>query len=247
MPICFCYAQKQKEGGGLRRFLIIGGIGCGGLVVLVVLLGVLGAILGETDTANSPVEEGERERGAEEQREAAPEPDPEPAPEPEPQPDPNPHFDDGMHRVGTDIQPGTYRTRTASAGCYWARLSGFGGDLDEILANGNTDAPAVVTVEPTDAGFESNQCGTWTQDLSAITESKTSFGDGTYILGTDIEPGTYRNDGSSGCYYARLSGFNGDLNTIIANGNAEEPVIVTIEPTDAGFQSNQCGTWNKLE
>jgi sugar-specific transcriptional regulator TrmB len=156
-------------------------------------------------------------------------------------------FGDGTYQVGTDIQPGTYRTREGSPGCYYERLSGFSGEMNEILANGVTDAPAIVTIKPTDAGFQSQGCGTWTKDLSAITESETSFGEGAYIVGTDIEPGTYRSSGSSGCYYERLSDFTGDMNSIIANGVTDAPAVVTIAPTDAGFQSSDCGTWSKLE
>lgn len=163
------------------------------------------------------------------------------------QEDSNPNFSDGTHRVGTDIEPGTYRTREGSSGCYYARLSGFSNEMDDLIANGNASGPVVVTVEPSDAGFESKRCGTWTQDLSAITESKTSFEEGTYIVGTDIEPGTYRSSGSSGCYHARLSGFGGGMEGVIANDNADAPTVVTIAPTDAGFQSQRCGTWSKLE
>jgi hypothetical protein len=159
----------------------------------------------------------------------------------------NPAFGDGTYQVGTDLQPGTYRTREGSANCYWERLKDFSGGVNSILANGNTSAPAIVTIEPTDAGFNSQGCGTWTKDLSAITESKTSFGAGAYIIGTDIEPGTYRNSGGPNCYYERLSGFNGGMNSIITNGNTSNPTIVTIAPTDTGFQSDSCGTWTKLE
>src|SRR5579863_9494568 len=60
-----------------------------------------------------------------------------------------PHFGDGTFVVGKDIQPGTYRTRVASPSCYYARLKGFGGTVDDILANGNTDFPAIVTIAAT--------------------------------------------------------------------------------------------------
>jgi preprotein translocase subunit SecG len=161
--------------------------------------------------------------------------------------DSNASFGDGTHRVGEDIQPGTYRTREGSSGCYYARLSGFGGGAEEILSNEVTDAPSIVTIEPTDAGFQSRRCGTWTQDLSPITTSTTSFEDGTYFVGTDIEPGTYRSSGSSGCYYARLAGFSGGFENLIANEVTDTPSIVTIESTDAGFQSKKCGTWTRVE
>ena len=161
------------------------------------------------------------------------------------QEDKYPHFKDGNYVVGTDIQPGTYRTRSSSSGCYYARLSGFGGSLDEILANENANGPAVITIAPTDKGFKSARCGTWTQDLSAITTSQTSFSDGIYIVGTDIQPGTYKSTGGSGCYYSRLSGFTGTLDDILANENTDGVAIVTIAGSDAGFKSARCGTWNK--
>jgi hypothetical protein len=161
--------------------------------------------------------------------------------------DPYLQFTDGTHQVGKDIQAGTYRTRDSSSGCYFARLNGFSGELDDILANENTDNPAIVTIEPTDRGFESNRCGTWTQDLSPITQSKTSFEDGAYFVGTDIEAGTYRSSGARGCYFARLNGFQGDLENVVANENTDTPVVVTIAPTDAGFESNRCGTWTKIQ
>jgi hypothetical protein len=160
---------------------------------------------------------------------------------------PHPNFSDGTYQVGTDIQPGTYRTREGSPNCYYERLRNFSGGLNSILANANTYAPAIVTIRPTDAGFNSQGCATWTKDLSAITASKTSFGAGAYIVGTDMVPGTYRSSGGNNCYYERLRDFTGGMNSIITNGNTNNPTIVTIAPTDAGFQSQSCGTWTKLE
>src|SRR5260370_4638633 len=124
-------------------------------------------------------------------------------------------------------------------------IRGFSGSVNDIIANDTTDAPAVVAIAASDKGFMSQNCGTWTKDLSRITTSKTSFDDGTFIVGTDITPGTYRNSGGSSCYFARLSGFGGTIDTIIANNNVSAPTIVTIAPSDKGFQSKGCGTWAK--
>lgn len=158
-----------------------------------------------------------------------------------------PHFSDGNYEVGADIQPGTYRTRKASSGCYYARLRGFSGSLGDIISNENTYYPSVVTIEPTDKGFKSSGCGTWTQDLSAITESQTTFNDGILIVGTDILSGTYKSSGGEGCYYARLKGFTGSLGSIIANENTDTSAIVTISSTDKGFKSSGCGMWTKMK
>ena len=83
--------------------------------------------------------------------------------------------------------------------------------------------------------------------MSPITTSTTSFEDGTYFVGSDIEPGTYRSSGSSGCYHARLGGFSGGSEELIANEVTDAPSIVTIEPTDKGFLSRRCGSWTKIE
>jgi hypothetical protein len=68
-------------------------------------------------------------------------------------------------------------------------------------------------------------------------------GDGIYIVGTDITPGTYKNTASTNCYYARLSAF--DTQAIISNNNTDAVAIITIAASDKGFQSNSCGTWTK--
>ncbi|MEO7021351.1 MAG: hypothetical protein ABI234_14430 [Ktedonobacteraceae bacterium] len=154
-------------------------------------------------------------------------------------------FGDGTFTVGKDIQAGTYRTRTGSSGCYYARLKGFGGTIGEIISNDTTGAPAIVTIAASDKGFQSTNCGTWTADLSAITSSKTTFPDGTYFVGTDIAPGTYKSSGQSGCYYARLSGFGGTIGEITSNNTTDTAAIITIAPSDKGFTSTGCGTWTK--
>lgn len=157
--------------------------------------------------------------------------------------DPNPHFSDGTWLVGKDIQPGTYRTRKASPSCYWERMADLTGGVDSTLANDNTDYPAVVTIAATDKAFKSERCGTWTQDLSAITTSKTSFTDGTYIVGTDIQPGTYKSSGQSSCYWERMADFSSGTDSTLANDNTDSPAIVTILASDKGFKSSRCGTW----
>lgn len=155
-------------------------------------------------------------------------------------------FGDGMHRVGRDVPAGTYRAPNARSGCYWARLKSFSGNLDAIIANGNANGPAIVTIGRRDAGFESTRCGRWTSNLRRITKSKTRFGPGTFIVGTDIAPGTYRGRGGS-CYWARLRSFGGTLNSVIANGNGTGgSVIVTINRGDKGFESSRCGTWTRF-
>jgi hypothetical protein len=69
--------------------------------------------------------------------------------------------------------------------------------------------------------------------------------DGSYRVGTDIVPGTYRSDGpleGSACYWKRL---NGDQ--IIDNALTKKPQVVQIEPTDTVFKTDRCQPWQKTD
>lgn len=71
----------------------------------------------------------------------------------------------GTWLVGQQLAPGTYETN-ASAGCYWERLRGFSGELNQILANDfvASGGRQLVTISAGDAGFSADaQCGTWTR------------------------------------------------------------------------------------
>ena len=154
-------------------------------------------------------------------------------------------FGGGTKRVGTDIPAGTYRTRVSVSDCYWERLKGFSGELKDIITNSFSTGYQVVTVKSTDKGFNSSRCGKWSSDLSRVTSSMTSFGQGTFIVNTDIKPGTYRSTKGSSCYWERKSNFTGTLSSIIAN-NFGQRGYVTIKSTDKGFYSQSCGTWSKI-
>lgn len=153
-------------------------------------------------------------------------------------------FGDGTYQVGMQMPAGIYRSSSA-ASCYWERLSGFSGSLDDIIANG-VRSPEIVEVKATDAGFHTQGCGYW-QPVSQTYPAtpQTSFSDGTYVVGAHIAPGTYRSPGGSSCYWARLSGFGGSISDIITNGLAAGPTIVTISPSDDGFTTSGCGTWTQ--
>jgi hypothetical protein len=72
--------------------------------------------------------------------------------------------------------------------------------------------------------------------------------DGTYRVGTDIVPGTYRSggaspEGESDCYWARLNSLN--PTHIINNNLSTGPQVVTIQPSDTAFLTHSCLPWQK--
>jgi hypothetical protein len=77
----------------------------------------------------------------------------------------------------------------------------------------------------------------------------TTFGEGKFLVGTDIAPGTYRTTGPSGrldCYWERLKRSSGATDSIIANNLGLGPATVTIDGTDGAFQTRWCSTWVKV-
>jgi len=104
-------------------------------------------------------------------------------------------------------------------------------------------------VKPTTKTVTETQ--TVTQTVTTTPTPATAFSDGTYVVGTQVVAGTYEtvnavsSDGL--CYWARLSGFSGTLDDIIANDDVfSGHAIVTIASTDVGFQSSGCGPWTKI-
>jgi hypothetical protein len=75
---------------------------------------------------------------------------------------------------------------------------------------------------------------------AAITE------DGTYLVGKDIKPGTYRAHADDLCYWARLSGTSGDFDDIIADGEGPGQLTVTIKSSDKALETDGCGDWVRL-
>lgn len=71
-----------------------------------------------------------------------------------------------------------------------------------------------------------------------------TFGDGTYTVGKEIEPGTYQTGRVSGCYWERLD----EAGEIIDNNfvNAAPQVQAQIRASDFAFNTDGCGTWQKI-
>jgi hypothetical protein len=156
-------------------------------------------------------------------------------------------FANGVYVVGLDVQPGLWRSQTSgSNSCYWARLKNTTGS-DDILANDIGIGPRVVEIVASDKAFESSSCSQWSRVIGPITSSPTApFSDGVYVVGVDIQPGTWRSDGSgSSCYWERLRNFTGN-DEIIDNYLGSAPAVVTILTSDVGFSASRCGTWSKV-
>ncbi|GAA2423325.1 hypothetical protein [Streptomyces glaucus] len=76
----------------------------------------------------------------------------------------------------------------------------------------------------------------------------TSFsGEGEYLVGEDIEAGTYKTAGPEdewGCYWERAKDASGEFGSIIANNNLDGPGRVTLNSGEY-FKTNRCQEWKR--
>lgn len=77
------------------------------------------------------------------------------------------------------------------------------------------------------------------------------IGDGQYEVGSEIQVGDYRTTvpaDSFGCYWARVHDFDGELQSIIANGNLQAGARgrITVKKTDAGVEFTGGCTWKRV-
>ena len=156
-------------------------------------------------------------------------------------------FGPGIHLVGTDIEPGLYRT--AGEITYFERLSDLSGEFDDIIANeASPEGPVLIEIKATDVAFHSEGPGEWTiVDGSYQPQRTSSFGPGWWLVGRDLIAGLYRTEGEIS-YFARLSGLGGELGDILTNeASPDGPVVVEIKDSDVAFQSQGDGVWRLVD
>lgn len=72
-----------------------------------------------------------------------------------------------------------------------------------------------------------------------------SFGDGTYLVGSEIATRTYRNSGGEVECWATLSTTPNSAGSIIFAGRSG-PHIISIDSSHTVFGTNHCGTWTRI-
>jgi hypothetical protein len=87
-----------------------------------------------------------------------------------------------------------------------------------------------------------------TQEAEETGPATTMSGDGQYLVGEDIKPGTYKTAGTDGgfaCYWARLRNATGEFSAIIANDNITGPARVTVKQGEY-FETKRCQPWKRV-
>jgi hypothetical protein len=154
-------------------------------------------------------------------------------------PDPN-LIGPGTYIVNADIQPGIYKGLAGEGlfdSCYWERLKDLTGNFESILANDNSVGQFYIQVKDSDYALKTDCQLTKLITIPEHTgEYPQSITAGTYLIGNDIQAGTYRGqtgvDFSDSCYWERLRGVDGDFDSIIANDNATGQFYIQVLQSD---------------
>jgi hypothetical protein len=109
-------------------------------------------------------------------------------------------------------------------------------------AASSAPAPKPTATKPTAA--------TAAPSTAAAASSTSVPGDGQYLVGQDMQPGTYRTKGPAAdslgdCYWERDKDSSGDMNSIIANDNLAGSGIVTVDKGEV-FKTTDCQDWVRV-
>ena len=163
-------------------------------------------------------------------------------------------FGDGSWLVGAEIAPGRYHAAAPSEECRWFRLAHFSGRFrvdssgrgGVYLGAGRAwSGRGVVDIAAGDAGFHSEGCGIWSAASTRHAEPGQPFGDGLFLVDSELAPGLYRATAER-CHWRLMSDFGGYFPSDRPDPSMRSGVtpVVDIRASAAGFHSEGCGTWS---
>lgn len=133
----------------------------------------------------------------------------------------------GTYVVGSEIEPGFYRSSR-----YWSRLDANQDIIDNDLVWG--DGWTLVEIKSSDKYIEFSGVAYALEDMPVLDPIAEGFTEGSYLVGVDIQPGTYRinAEGDSMAYGSRLACDRDILDNDLNSGS----VILTVKSSDCMFE-----------
>ncbi|MFC5027843.1 hypothetical protein ACQFX6_17245 [Streptomyces sp. DSM 41987] len=131
--------------------------------------------------------------------------------------------------------------------------AGMGGGANAGDGMAATPAPAVTAAAkgaapaPTKTAAKPTTPTTQPARTTAAPTAKIS-GDGEYLVGQDMKPGTYKTKGPTDgpmCYWARSKDSSGDFDSIITNGTPTGTGRVTVKKGEV-FKTQGCQDWTEV-
>ena len=120
-----------------------------------------------------------------------------------------------------------------------------------VVASSGSDT--TVEVPASDPSVEEVNDTTSEEETADVESENETLSAGTYVVGEDIEPGTYKTDGpaddsfSGMCYWARLSGLSGEFDELIANDAFEGQTTVVVNEGDVALELTGECVWERQQ
>ena len=161
---------------------------------------------------------------------------------------PKSSFGPGKFTVGRDVKPGIYRSKAivkSGSNCFW-KITTTGSNGNEIIAIDNSRGGILTLNLLTGMDLETNRCGTFVKGslTTARGTPRTTVGNGIWLVGIDMEPGTYRVDkdifGKS-CYL-KIYTAGSNLEDLVAIENFTRGTPSATLEIGEEFYNNGCGT-----
>lgn len=120
-----------------------------------------------------------------------------------------------------------------------------------VVASSGSDT--TVEVPASDPSVEEVDDTTSEEETAEEESENETLSAGTYVVGEDIEPGTYKTDGpaddsfSGMCYWARLSGLSGEFDELIANDAFEGQTTVVVNEGDVALELTGECVWERQQ
>ena len=109
-----------------------------------------------------------------------------------------------------------------------------------------TTAPTTTTIAPGTTVPPTST--TLVSTTATLPPAPDSFGDGTHIVGADIQAGRYEAlEPADDCSWQRLSGFSGEYRDVLADGNPQYRTIIDVLVDDLAVVSSGCGAWTGFQ
>lgn len=140
-------------------------------------------------------------------------------------------YDEGMYKVGTDIEAGEYFVYSVNSSCYFEVSSDSSGKLTSIITNDNTETFAFVTVAS--GQYLKINGGRFAKaDKASVpgADAKGNYSAGMYRVGIDIPAGEYKvaNQSDLMCYVEVSSDSSGSLFSIVSNDLVETFTYISV-------------------
>lgn len=122
-----------------------------------------------------------------------------------------------------------------------------GGAVIAAATNGNAKTPGPIASKAVEIAERAVSAAPTAPPVKGKPPAKVTptLGAGTWEVGTEAKAGTWTTIAVGHCYWARLTAFDGDFDSITANGNLDpgDHGRITVKKTDKGLELSGDCTW----